>query len=183
MFAPVPAPASVRDADYPFAEMVAKNVKDLMTDTGKSLYERPEPADLTQEMRDNEEVQHPTLSGLTPGLPGRPFCFNVQEKIVGLYGGGAQHARGVYHPTGRCMMRNPTVTTKASSAPSAATSGGHIDPYKHFAIDLDYEKSTRSDEQRSAAHHLEILADQRVAAEHRNRCARRCGPMSRRFAR
>jgi hypothetical protein len=140
LFAPVPAPASVRDPDdYPFAEMVAKNVKDLMNDTGEALYERPDPADLTDEMRDNEEVQHPALTGLTPGLPGRPFCFRVQQKIVGLYGGGAQYASGIYHPAGLCVMRNEHDTSTEFCAVCRYIMVDYVDPFKHFEIDRDYD--------------------------------------------
>jgi hypothetical protein len=140
LFAPVPAPASVRDPDdYPFAEMVAKNVKDLMDDTGEALYVRPDPEDLTDEMRDNEEVQHPTLTGLTPGLPGRPFCFRVQPKIVGLYGGGAQYASGIYHPAGLCVMRDEHTTSTVFCAVCRYIMVDYVDPFKHFEIDRDYD--------------------------------------------
>jgi hypothetical protein len=140
LFAPVPAPSSVRDPDdYPFAEMVAKNVKDLIADTGEALYQRPDPADLTKEMRDNKEVQDPTLTGLTPGLPGRPFCFKVQPKIVGLYGGGAQYASGIYHPAGLCVMRNSHVETTEFCAVCRYIMVDYVDPFKHFEIDRDYD--------------------------------------------
>jgi hypothetical protein len=140
LFLPVQAPASVRDADdYPFAEMVAKNVKDLMESTGEALYQRPEEDELTEAMRENEEIQHPTLTGLTPGLPGRPFCFRVQPKIVGLYGGGAQYASGIFHPTGVCVMRNEDVTSTEFCAVCRYIMVDFVDPSKHFEIDRDYD--------------------------------------------
>jgi hypothetical protein len=140
LFVPVPAPASVRDADeYPFAEMVAKNVKDLMENTGEALYQRPEPDELTKEMRENQEIQHPTLTGLTPGLPGRPFCFRVQPKIVGLYGGGDQYASGIFHPTGVCVMRSRRVTSTEFCAVCRYIMVDYVDPSKHFEIDRDYD--------------------------------------------
>jgi IgA Peptidase M64 len=140
LFAPVQAPSSVRDAhDYPFAEMVAKNVKDLMHDHHAPLYNRPARAHLTDEMQRNREIQHPNLDGLTPGLPGRPFCFKVQPKIVGLYGGGAQYARGIFHPTGLCIMRNAHVETTEFCAVCRYVMVDLVNPVRHFEIDRDYE--------------------------------------------
>ncbi len=140
LFVPVPAPASVRDPDdYPFAEMVAKNVKDLISDTGNALYERPLPGDLTDDMIDNKEIQHPTLTGLTPGLPGRPFCFRVEPTIVGLYGGGAQYARGIYHPAGLCVMRKEKNSSFAFCAVCRYIMVDYVDPFRHFEIDRDYD--------------------------------------------
>ncbi len=117
-----------------WARMVAKNVENLITTTHRALYERP--ADPTTA----KSVQHPALDGLTPDVPGRPFCFKAKPSIVGLYGGGATYASGIYHPAGAaCMMRQ----ARDEDAPFCAVCRyilvDTINPFHHFTIDLDYD--------------------------------------------
>jgi hypothetical protein len=141
LFLPVPAPASVRDADaYPYAEMVAKNVKDLITSRHEPLYRRPRGAALTDEIRKNRDTyQYPDLDGLTPSLPGRPFCFKEKPRIVGLYEGGADYGHGIFHPTGTCIMRRSKEDGAEFCAVCRYVMVDYVDPFKHFQIDLDYD--------------------------------------------
>jgi hypothetical protein len=132
LFAPVPAASSVHSDAYPFARMVAKNVEDLITKNHNALYRRPKG------LGGDEKVQHPKLDGLTPGLPG-VFCFRHKERIVGLYEGGSHAARGMFHPTGICMMRNHHDETAEFCAVCRYVMVDHINPYKHFEIDRDYD--------------------------------------------
>ncbi|MCP5102074.1 MAG: hypothetical protein GY950_01780, partial [bacterium] len=94
LYTPVPAPGSVRSAAYPYAEMVAKNIKDYISDKQKPLTKFP-------------CVQYPGDKPQEPIIPGvdLPFCFKSITRIVGLYSGGRRHHCGIYHPTGNCMMR------------------------------------------------------------------------------
>ena len=131
VFKPVPAPDSVRSGSYPFAEMVAKNVKDLIS-TDKALYRRPANAS-------NRALQYPNLDGLTPGLPGRPFCFKEKPRIVGLYEGGELFASGIFHPTGTCMMRTPHSDTAEFCTVCRYVLVDLINPRRHFEIDRDYD--------------------------------------------
>jgi hypothetical protein len=131
LFLPVKAPSSVFDANqYPYAEMVAKNVRDLITSKHAPLYREPAA---------EEKVQHPSLDGLTPSLPGRPFCFKEKPRIVGLYEGGATFARKIFHPTGTCMMRNDHEETGQFCAVCRYVMVDLVDPFQHFRIDLDYD--------------------------------------------
>ena len=141
LFLPVPAPASVRDADaYPYAEMVAKNVKDLITGRHQPLYRRPRGAALTDEIRKNRDTyQYPNLDGLTPSLPGRPFCFKEKPRIVGLYEGGANYGHRIFHPTGTCIMRRSKEEEAEFCAVCRYVMVDFVDPSKHFQIDLDYD--------------------------------------------
>jgi hypothetical protein len=85
-------------------------------------------------------VQHPTLDGLTPGVPGRPFCFKAKPSIVGLYEGGDQYAHKVFHPTGaNCMMRNSHEDGAPFCAVCRFIMVELINPFRHFEIDLDYD--------------------------------------------
>jgi len=120
--------------------MVAKNVENLITTTHAALYLRPAAANLTEDDKDNKEIQHPKLDGLTPGLPGRPFCFKVKPSIVGLYGGGAQYASDIFHPAGgNCMMRDDHVDGSPFCPVCRYIMVDMIDPTRHFSIDLDYD--------------------------------------------
>ena len=145
LFLPVPAPASVRDADaYPYAEMVAKNVKDLITGRHQPLYRRPRGAALTDEIRKNRDTyQYPNLDGLTPSLPGRPFCFKEKPRIVGLYEGGANYGHRIFHPTGTCIMRRSKEEEAEFCAVCRYVMVDFVDPSKHFQIDLDYDDIIR----------------------------------------
>jgi hypothetical protein len=137
LFKPVPMPSGMPGPTDPYARMVAKNVENLITSKHAALYLRP--ATIDDDLRENKEVQHPNLDGLTPSVPGRPFCFKVKPSIVGLYGGGALYASNIFHPTGAaCMMRNDN-----DEAPFCSVCRyimvEMINPFRHFLIDLDYD--------------------------------------------
>jgi hypothetical protein len=138
VFLPVPAPSSVRTAAYPYAEMVAKNVRDLIGRRHQPLYRQPTGSDLQEELRNERELQQPKVDGLAPQLPGRPFCFKDKPRIVGLYEGGSQSTRGILHPAGTCMMRNHHFDTAEFCAVCRYVMVDLINPFHHFAIDVDY---------------------------------------------
>jgi hypothetical protein len=138
LFLPVPAPASVLSATYPFAEIVAKNVKDLISKNHDSLYHQPAAAAVTVKIRKNHEIQNPNLDDLAPPLPAQ---FNGQDesRIVGLYEGGHQYATGIFHPTGTCVMRNSHDGSTEFCAVCRYIMVDFIDPFRHRQIDLDYD--------------------------------------------
>jgi hypothetical protein len=99
LYRPKPAPASVSSPLYPYAEMVAKNVKEAITKNRRSLADEPGPNDLPEiPAVDNEDGRTPV-----DALHLDPENF---PRIVGLYTGGGTFASGIFHPTGQCMMRN-----------------------------------------------------------------------------
>jgi hypothetical protein len=142
LFLPVKAPSSVFDANqYPYAEMVAKNVRDLITSKHAPLYREPAAEEKVQHpnLDGLTPSQHPNLDGLTPSLPGRPFCFKEKPRIVGLYEGGRQYARKIFHPAGTCMMSNEHEETSQFCAVCRYVMVDFVDPFQHFRIDLDYD--------------------------------------------
>lgn len=140
LFKPVPMPSGMPGPTDPFARMMAKNVENLITSKHAALYLRPAPANLDDDMKANKEVQHPSLDGLTPSVPGRPFCFKVKPSIVGLYGGGSRYASKVFHPTGAaCMMRNSHSDDSPFCPVCRYIMVEMIDPFQHFTIDIDYD--------------------------------------------
>lgn len=139
LFLPVKAPASVFETNYPFAEMVAKNVKDLITKNHDVLFHQATGAARTPEIKADRDIQHPDLDGLTPELP-TFFCTKDTPRIVGLYEGGAQYANGVFHPTGTCVMRNSDVGSNQFCAVCRYIMVDFVNPFRHFEIDLDYDK-------------------------------------------
>ena len=100
VFLPVPAPSSVRTAAYPYAEMVAKNVRDLIGRRHAPLFREPTGSDLQKEFDNPRDEQVPKVDGLAPQLP-VVFCFSDKQKIVGLYEGGSLSNRGIFPPDGR----------------------------------------------------------------------------------
>jgi hypothetical protein len=140
LFLPVKAPTSVFDAtSYPFAEMVAKNVKDLITHNHDVLFHQATGDARTDDIKEDRDIQHPDLDGITPPLPAS-FSGKDQAKIVGLYEGGDQYANGVFHATGRCIMRNPHVGSHEFCAVCRYIMVDFVNPFRHFEIDLDYDK-------------------------------------------
>jgi len=138
VYQPTPAPAGALDAaTYPYAELVAKNVKDLITTIHGPLGQE-------------DNIHFPTAPNfhdmaLPPGLSASSLPF-----IVGLYEGGMGNNRGVFRPTGACAMSHHVVTVEDDS-------GKHvigvrfchvcryilvddIDPSRHLFIDPEYDE-------------------------------------------
>jgi hypothetical protein len=132
------APSSVRTAQYPYAEMVAKNIRDLIGRRHEALYRQPIGSDLLEELENERELQQPKIDGLAPQLPG-VFCFSEKPKIVGFYEGGSLASRGIFHPTGTCMMRDNHLDTSEFCAVCRYIMVEYINPFHHFQIDRDYD--------------------------------------------
>jgi hypothetical protein len=129
LYMPRVAPASVKSPIYPFAELVAFNIKKLITDRKRSL--SGEPCSLEQS---SASYQLPDLDVDSLGLD-----IRILPTIVGLYDGGDEAACGIFHPAGRCMMNNSD-SAESFCAVCRYILVETIDPYKHFEIDLLYEK-------------------------------------------
>ena len=133
VYLPVTAKDSVRSASYPFAEMIAKNIKDHITARNRALNQDPANADFC--VADPNPIQEPVK--LTVDLP---FCLKKKNRIVGLFTGGRLYECGIYHPTGSCIMRNSNESGTEFCAVCRYIMVDIIDPYKHFSINLDYEE-------------------------------------------
>jgi hypothetical protein len=129
VYRPTPAPDSVRSDAYPYAEMVAKNIKDYITAQKKPLTKLPAEVD-------KDLVQNPRFSGNID----LPDCFSRHRpRIVGLYSGGATYHLGLYHPTGSCLMRDAHSDGREFCAVCRYILVDIIDPYKHWEIDRNYQ--------------------------------------------
>jgi hypothetical protein len=127
VYVPTPAPASAV-AETQFAEMIALNVKNEITEGDRPL--TPVPC---RRSGDGDEVQTPDLTDIDIRC-----CFSHKPRIVGLYEGGKQSACGVFHPTGTCMMRDDHDTNTEFCAVCRYVIVDFINPYHHSAIDRDY---------------------------------------------
>lgn len=128
LYMPTEAPASVKSPIYPFAELVALNIKDLITAEKRAL--SPAPCTPTQSKL---AVQVPNLSTLVTHLT----AANLPT-IVGLYDGGRQIACGIFHPAGACMM-NSGYDVQSFCAVCRYLLVESINPFTHFEIDREYD--------------------------------------------
>jgi hypothetical protein len=129
VFLPTPAPASVKSATYPYAEMVALNVKNAITNQKRPLTKYPCANEI------GPDVVTPDLTGIS--LPG-VLCFKHKPEIVGLYENGARFTCAIYHPAGTCMMRQNHDEHAQFCAVCRYIMVDFINPFRHFWIDLDY---------------------------------------------
>lgn len=129
IYIPVEAPASVKTNDYPYAEIVGKNIKDYITANHKPLTAFPS-------VIDTNNIQQPIIPGVS-----LPDCFNKNRpRIVGLYSGGDTYHKGYFHATGNCMMRDDHTDGREFCAVCSYILTDTIDPYKHFETDREYQK-------------------------------------------
>jgi hypothetical protein len=129
LYMPTEAPASVKSAAYPFAELVAHNIKKLITDDKRPLSTVPcSPA------QSKQTFQVPDLGAVVT-----PLKAADKPRIVGLYYGGAQRACGIFHPAGKCMMASGQYDSVEFCAVCRYILVEIIDPSRHFAIDLEYD--------------------------------------------
>jgi hypothetical protein len=127
VYLPTPAPASVKSAAYPYAEMVALNIRNAINAN------RP----LTPVPCADKVIREPIAPDLTGvDLPG--LCFKHKPRIIGLYEGGAQYTCGIFHPAGECMMNGSHEESAEFCAVCRYVLVDFVDPYQHWAIDRDY---------------------------------------------
>jgi hypothetical protein len=134
LYRPMPAPASVLSPLYPYAEMVAKNVKDAITENKKPLLDLP---------GDNSKPQTPIVG--RDDTTARKAIVNLHigatdlPRIVGLYPGGGRFLSGIFHPTGHCMMRNNLDTQAEFCAVCRYILVDLLAPDLHPQVDAEYE--------------------------------------------
>lgn len=131
LYLPVEASESARSDEYPFAELIALNVKDHITDRGRALNQDPDSDEIC--VPDKNDVQKPKKLDID-----FPRCFKHKNRIVGLFTGGKTFHCGIYHPTGNCIMRNSDSDGKEFCPVCRYLLVDIIDPHQHFSIDLDY---------------------------------------------
>jgi hypothetical protein len=135
IYVPVAAPPSVfHAANYPYAEMIAKNIRDRMESTQRPLTAIPcvpEPPDTTFTL--------PLLDGVTL----RPdFCvLCAPQQIVGLYEGGNRYSCGVYRPAGECNLGPSKPGEYKLFCPVCRyVIVDAVDPTKHGLLDAHYAR-------------------------------------------
>ena len=144
LYAPKAAPASVLSPDYPYAEMVAKNIKDAITANRKPLLDDPR-LNIDPNKDPNKEPQIPIVdedadSGRTKAVAKLHVKRDDLPRIVGLYTGGGKFVSGIFHPTGLCMMRNNTDAHAEFCAVCRYVMVDLVAPDFHPEIDADYDK-------------------------------------------
>lgn len=135
IYVPVAAPASVFSAaTYPYAEMIAKNVRDHMQSTQRPLTAvpcAPEPKGTTFTL--------PQLDGVTLKPDLCVLC--APQMIVGLYEGGNRYACGVYRPAGECNMGPSDPGEYKLFCPVCRyVIVDAVDPTKHGLLDAFYAR-------------------------------------------
>jgi len=121
VYCPVIAPAGAIDGKkYPYAELIAKNVRDLITSTSAPVATRGSELPNFGTM-----VFPPKFSSLD--LP----------RVVALYEGGTGNETGVYHPTADCTMIHGGVSFCAVCGYALVDA---IDPAQHGAFDAVYAR-------------------------------------------
>jgi hypothetical protein len=145
LYAPKAAPASALSPDYPYAEMVAKNIKDVIRENRKPLFDDPRLT-IDPNKDPNEEPQTPIVdedanSGRTHAVKNL-HVKNSDDlpRIVGLYTGGGTFVSGIFHPTGLCMMRNNRKGDAEFCAVCRYVMVDLVAPDFHPEIDADYDK-------------------------------------------
>lgn len=134
LYAPKIAPRSVLSPLYPFAEMVAKNIKDAITRNRRALIDTP---------GSNERPQIPFVDnedGRTPVADFR-MDFDKMPRVVGLYPGGGTFISGIFHPTGQCMMRNSQDSQAEFCAVCRYVMVDLVAPELHPTVDADYDSA------------------------------------------
>jgi hypothetical protein len=127
VYQPTRAPAGVFDALlYPYAELIAKTVKDGIG-TRHTALGHTMPGRVLPEI--------PDFTGIALGAG---FPSVVLPLIVGLYEGGVGSNSGMFHPTGVCVMNNHEFASLFCHVCKYVLVDA-IDPSKHYFIDPDYE--------------------------------------------
>jgi hypothetical protein len=130
VYQPTEAPASAKSPTYPYAEMIAKNVRDYMDSSDRPLTAVPCKFN-------DDSIVAPILPGVTLRSD---FCRLCTPVIVGLYSGGARFSCGVFHPSGHCVMASGVGAEFKSFCPVCRyLLVDFISPQFHGAIDDDYE--------------------------------------------
>lgn len=121
VYCPVVAPVGAIDGKkYPYAELIAKNVRDLITSTAAPVA-----------TRGSELANFGTMA-----FP--PKFSNLQQpRVVALYEGGTGNETGAYHPTADCTMIHGGVSFCGVCAYALVDA---IDPARHGAFDAVYAK-------------------------------------------
>lgn len=139
LYKPKPAPPQVKTATYSYEELVAKNIKDAITTNAKPLTEVP-CLDAELNLHDLQIPIFTDFQNRTPvaGISLDPFLEMI--KVVGLYSGGAEFSCGIFHPTGRCIMRRSHEENAAFCAVCRYIMVDMIAPEFHAEIDAEYER-------------------------------------------
>ena len=141
IYAPVPAPASV---GYPYARMLSPLVERYINTNNRPL--TPRDCTAKDEAARGGALQIPEEWPLLISTTDLLWSRRNVPLIVGLYVGGAKLACGIFHPAGRCMMRNsqPTTDFQAFCPVCRYVLVDFIDPSHHGSIDALYDETYQS---------------------------------------
>jgi hypothetical protein len=129
VYMPTPAPPGAFDAvSYPYAEVLAKNVRDHITSMHAAVgHPSPPPAPSPF------ETWFGTMDTLPDDIPSKAYAF-----IVALSEGGIGNDVGVFHATRECMMANQDGASGYCHVCKYVLVDA-IDPGKHYFLDPEYD--------------------------------------------
>ena len=137
VYAPVPAPAAVRSAVYPYAHMIAPSIEKEIDDGNGPQTEWPRTAkEIFKEWLDFEGLQLPVA--IKFGGFFAKWSHRLDARIVGLYEGGGQFAKNTFHPAGVCKMRQSRNAFWSFCPVCRYILVDFIDPSRHGGNDEDY---------------------------------------------
>jgi hypothetical protein len=127
VFRPVVAPPSIRDATYPYMQLIPKAIREAVTANNAPQF--------TEGCNTNNfgGKQRPSLPKINPLR-----CFKNTWRVIGLYEGGSRHTCGIYHPAGWCLMRNNSDDATELCAVCRYVLTDLIDPSVHAAVEEMY---------------------------------------------
>jgi hypothetical protein len=85
----------------------------------------------------DQDVQSPKIPA--NAVPNLPAAVKLPG-LVGVYFGGSQHACGVIHPTGSCIMRANHNRRSRFCPVCRYVIVDLLDPEQHWQVDRDYDK-------------------------------------------
>jgi hypothetical protein len=141
VYAPVPAPISVRSVKYPYAKMISPIIESWIRTGGPLAGTLPGDKDGPDpEMNDAYGTRVPAAIDFFSKILGL-HSHRDNSRIIGLYPGGDFFAYGVFHPAGTCTLRGSSnVQDRPFCYVCRYVLVDAIDPSRHSLIDAAYER-------------------------------------------
>ncbi|PBQ33654.1 hypothetical protein CNR22_18350 [Sphingobacteriaceae bacterium] len=126
-----------------YAEMINNSVRLAITNNNRPMTAEPYPGS-------DDDIQYPVLTQLTfdrshndeeKSIYKKFDVLILHENVVGLFGGGGEASKDVYHPTGYCAMRGSDSKGDMPFCPICRyIMVNRIDPSKHRILNEEYNR-------------------------------------------
>jgi hypothetical protein len=136
IFESLPAPANIATLAHPYLTLVTPAAARIMEKIGGAMNGTtcdPTDTDLHQAYVQTPALSPEDIEALVPGFPAEEL-----PSLVGAYFGGLQHACGVLHPAGSCIMRTGRKDMSRFCPVCRYILVDMVDPEQHWRIDRDY---------------------------------------------